>query len=339
MDEEKIIGYSDNPDFNEWIDDDIDNNIVSIVGYSFPPSETLYKMNYSQYCEALRDYLLDDDRLLEEVYKDFPTPIAYYLYQAQENYDNPHHRLDLLKSCWESLIFLIYGIVIGEARHKKIHLKEIGVNLKDFYSDRLAQKLLIVENIINLCITKGYVLKSAEIVTLDSISQLRELNKRRNEFEHSFAATPEQQENHYKLLFPELLASLHKVRDIQKINLFRHHSNPSGALNPRCDVFNGHSLDGAKKFLLMKKEDLDIFISYFNSSTIFAHIEEAEMFCVSPFIHFKKDLNDGHPLLMFYKKQVTGGKYLFEIVSKSAQIEIEKANFADRDAELRTLVL
>lgn len=339
MEEDKILSYTENPDFNEWIDNDIENNLVSVVGFSFPPSETLYKMNYTQYCEALNEYLLDDDRLLDEVYKDFPTPIAFYLFQAEENYDNSHHRLDLLKSCWESLVFVIYGIIIGEARHKRIPLKETGVKLSDFYSDRLAMKLSIVENILNLCKTKGYPLRCSEIISLDSITQLRELNKKRNEFEHSFAATPEQQEKLYKEIFPELIEALRQVRDLQKVNLFRHHSNPAGILYPRCDVFNGHSLDGSKKFLRMKKEDFDIFFSYFSNTTIFAHIEESEIFSVSPFIHYKKEASDNHPLLLFFKKQVVGGKYLFEIVSKSSQVDIDKAAFTDRDSELRILVL
>lgn len=339
MEEVNPIKYTDNPDFNDWLDNDEENNVVSIAGYSFPPSEVLYKLNYAQYEEALKDYLNDDALLIQEIYKDYPTPIAFYLYQAEENYDSAHHRLDLLKSCWESVVFTIYGIVVGEARHRKLPLREIKVKYKDFYTDRLAIKLTIVENILDMCKSSGHELKCGEIISIATITQLRELNKRRNEFEHSFAATADSQEVLYKELFPEMIDALRSIRDIQKVNLFRFHSAGSSILYPRCDVFNGHSLDGSKKLLAVKKEDFNVMIDYFNNTTIFAHIEENDMFCVSPFIHFKKELHDTHPLLMFFKKDLSAGKYLYEVVSKPGTVELNEQIFKDRDDELKALIV
>ncbi|MCX9026115.1 MAG: hypothetical protein OIN85_08495 [Candidatus Methanoperedens sp.] len=339
MESEKSISYSDNPNFNKWLDSNEDN-IVSIAGYSFSPSETLYRMNYERYCEESQLYLNDDSLLLEEIYSDFPTPIAFYLYQAQENYDNPHHRLDLLKSTWESLVFVLYGVVVGEARHKKLPLKETGLDPKDYYSDRLAVKLKIVENILDLCKKKGYSFKSLDILAIDIISKLNELNRKRNEFEHSFAATPDQQCALYNELLPEMITALKLIRDLQKVSLFRFHSNSEGGtLLPRCDVFRGHSLDGAKKILNIKKEDFDIVIHYFNKKSIFCHIEDDVIFCLSPFIHFTKEVQDIHPKLLFFKKKLAEGKYLYEIVSQATQIKLDKIEFKDRDDEIRKLVM
>lgn len=337
MEEEKKISYTDFPDFNEWLDND-ENNTVIISGFSFPPSDTLYKMNYGQYCEILEEYLADDEVLLKEVYTEFPTPIAYYLHQAEENYDSPHHRLGLLKSAWEALVFVIFGIVVSEARHRSFPLKDLGINLKDYYSDRLAQKLSIVENILDYCYKNSFQFRCADIISLNAISIMRELNRKRNEFAHSFEKSPEQQKELYEELKPEFFKVLKEVRDLQKVNLFRYHSNgEGGALFPRCDIFNGHSLNGAKKILKINRDDYMQVIDYFNNKAIFVHIG-GDFFCSSPFIHFQIGQDDSHTTLLFYKQKI-GQNYLFEMVSRSKQIELEKIVFEDRDNELRTLVI
>lgn len=339
MSEEYRIEYTDNPEFNEWLDNDSENS-VTIAGYTCLPSETLYKMNYEQYVEAYKAYLEDDIILLEDVYANFPTPISYYLYQAQENYDNPHHRLDLLKSGWEALGFFLYGVVVGEARHRKIPLKEFGVELKEYYSERLASRLTIIENILDNCKKKSYLLNCSTILSIDAISKLRELNQKRNAFEHSFAATPEQQCALYAELFREMITALKFLRDLGKISIFRFHSTGDGGLLlPRCDVFRGHSLDGAKKIIQLTKDDLDIVLSYFNPQWMFAHIEGENVYCLSPFIHFKKDAQESHPKITVYKKKEPGGKYKYGVIGQAGSIDIDKVVFKDRDDEIRKLVL
>ncbi|MCB0197139.1 MAG: hypothetical protein KDJ65_34650 [Anaerolineae bacterium] len=339
MNEEAKVEYSDNPDFNEWLDSSKENT-VTISGYSFPPSETLYRMNYDQYIEAYETYLEDDNILIETVYSDFPTPISFYIYQAQENYDNPHHRLDLLKSAWEALVFFLYGMILGESRHRKLPLKKIGITLNDFYSDRLATRLTIAENIFDYCTKNGYELSCSSLFSLDAISKLRDLNKKRNEFEHAFAATPDEQRNLYEALFPEMVVALKKLRELHRVNLFRFHSaSDGGLLTPRCDVFRGHSLDGSKRLIIIPKEDFELVYPYFTAQSVFAQIEGENVFCLAPFIHFKKDPQDSHPRLTMYKKKISGGKYLYGIIGQSTQIEVAKASFVDRDNELRSLIL
>jgi hypothetical protein len=339
MNEEVRIDYSSNPKFNDWLDSATEN-IVEISGFTFTPSETLYKMNYSQYVKAYGAYIEDETVLLETVYSDFPTPISFYVFQAQENYDNPHHRLDLLKSAWEALVFLLYGIVVSEARHRCIPLKETGIDLKEYYSYRLASRLAIIENILDYCKNNGHSLRCGALVSVDVISKLRALNHTRNEFEHSFAASPDQQANLYDELFPEIIAALRTVRNLDKIRLFRFHSvTDGGPLLPRCDVFRGHSLDGAKCPLRLSEEDYQIAMPYFNAQSVFAHIEDDCLFCLSPFIHFVKEPDGPHPKLIVYKKKKSEGKYLYGVIGQATQIELSKDVFKDRDDELRQLVL
>lgn len=212
--------------------------------------------------------------------------------------------------------------------------------MSEYYSEKLAQRLTIIENILDLCSKKSYILSCSGILSIDAISKLRNLNQKRNEFEHSFAATPEQQRDLYNELFPEMMTALKLLRDLNRISLFRYHSNgDGGVLLPRCDVFRGRSLDGAKKTIQLTKDDLNIVLPYFNPRLIFAHIEGENVFCLSPFIHFKKDAQDPHPRLIVYKKKLPGSKYLYGVVGQSAQVELDKELFKDRDDELRELVL
>ena len=124
MSAEKIIEYSDNPDFNQWL---IENYQVEIEEYEFPASGVLYKMSQDSYAEALARYKADPKVSLSRIEEKFPTPIAYYFYQATNNYQNDHHRLDLLKSCRESIIYFLFGLVVAEARHKKLPLMSLGI--------------------------------------------------------------------------------------------------------------------------------------------------------------------------------------------------------------------
>ena len=340
MNEESKPEYTDHPDFNEWLNTDSENNIVTIAGYSFLPSETLYKMNGDQYAEAYQEYLKDDTILLNDVYANFPTPIAFYLYQAEENFDNAHHRLDLLKSAWEALVYFLYGIVVSEARHRQVPLQNRGIDLKDYYSYRLASRLGIIENILDFCEKNHFYLSCAGLISVDAISKLRLLNQKRNEFEHSFAATTDQQTNLYRELFPEILSALKLLRNLGKIDIFRFHSiEDGGPLLPRCNGFRGSSLDGRKRFIRLSEEDYRTVLPYFNAQSIFAQIQDGGLFCVSPFIHFKKDPQDAYPRLIVYKKKEPDGRYKYGIIGQAGSIQIEKALFKERDEELRQLVM
>jgi hypothetical protein len=101
MAETETIKFLDNSDFNDWLNE---NYPVSIAEYEFNSSEVLFNQKYDCYVEALENYNKDPQLVLERIYKNFPNPIAHYLFEAEANYQNNHHRLDSLKcfSGWSS---------------------------------------------------------------------------------------------------------------------------------------------------------------------------------------------------------------------------------------------
>lgn len=327
------IVYTDNPDFNAWLDENFE---VEVEEFSFPASEVLFKLNYDQYLEALERYNTDPQIFTQRIFKKFPSPIAYYLYQAENNFQNDHHRLDLLKSCWESIIYSIFGLVVSEARHRKLDLKSLGIKYSDYWSDRLAVKLDIVENILSCALTNGYPLETVNIIPLSATSNIRKLNQERNGFEHASAKTAAQQKHLYEELFPLVLKVLNEVMRLESVEFLRYFSAESMLL-PRCESFNGNNLTGEKKYIIMKQQQLVAILDHWDNKSVYAKIND-EVFCLSPFIHFYQEIYETNPLICFFK-QDKGGKYWFEVTSKSTEHSFEKSDFDWIEKELRAITI
>lgn len=333
MSEVKKIEFVDNPDFNRWLEE---NYQVCIEVYEYQSSEVLYNTKYEDYVEALSRYNTDPKIELSRIEDKFPSPIAYYFYQASSNYQNDHHCLDLLKSCWESIVFLLFGLVVAEARHKKLPLKDIGIAWKTFWSDRLFDKLTIIENIIDYTTKNGIAFECARLIPIATLADIKTLNQERNGFAHAAARTAAQQQKLYETLNPLLENVLKQLIGLENVTLLRYHSSET-PLIPRCEIYNGSSIEGRKEGVILKKESYIEILDHWNASAIFAKIND-EVFCLSPFIHFTQEAHETNAVLCFYKKKRCR-KYLFEVVSKAQDKEYEKSRFAEMEMQLRGLVI
>lgn len=333
MEEADKIKFLDNPEFNDWLND---NFPVEIEEYEFHSSEVLYNQHYDGYVKALERYNQDPQIVLWRIIENFPTPIAYYIDQAENNYQNEHHRLDLLKSCWEAIIFFIYGLVVAEARHRNIPLKTIGLtSWSTFKSDRVHDKLNIVENILDYTTKNGIPFECASIIPIVTLADVRKLNQERNGFEHAAAKTAMQQRELYKELFPLVRNVLNQLMGLEKVRLFRYHE-AAQPLFPRCEIFNGSSLGGKKDIVTLHRDNYMEILDEFDNTTVFAQINNTA-FCLAPFIHFFQEVHETNALICFFKKH-NGGKYKFEVVSKSQDKEFEPADFDKFENKLKSLI-
>jgi hypothetical protein len=332
MSDDKKIELIENQDFNKWLEE---NYPVEIEEYEFPSSDVLYQMSYESYLEALARYEEDPKIEMSRIEGKFPSPIAYYFYQAENNYQNDHHRLDLLKSCWESMVFVLFGLVIGEARHRGLPLKELGIRWKTYWSDKLFDKLTIIENILDYVTKSGICFNCAGIVSIETLTLIKRLNQERNGFAHASARTSAQQKALYAELYPQLEIVLKQLIKLEDVILFRYHDAET-PLYPRCEVFKGSSMDGCKEIVSIQKDNYVVVLDYFNQRSIFAKIFN-EVFCVSPFIHYFQEEHEPNALLCFYKKKVSR-KYLYEVVSKSQNKEFEINIFELMENQLKSLV-
>jgi len=334
MEEPPKIEFIDNPDFNQWLND---NFPVEIEEFEFKSSEVLYDLKYDLYIEALERYNKDPQFVIRRIIDNFPTPIAYYIDQAENNYQNDHHRLDLLKSCWEAIIFFVYGLVVAEARHKSIPFKMLGLTkYETFRSDKVHDKLTIVENILDYVTKNGFHFESATIITIPTLTEIRRLNQERNGFEHASARTAIQQKKLYTDLFPIVSKVLNELIAFEKIKLFRYH-DASLPLFPRCEIFNGSSLGGKKDTIILKKDNYIDIMDDFDNTTVYVQINDVA-FSVSPFIHFYQEDHETNALICFFKKKLAGGKYKFEVVSKSQDKEFEISDFNKVEIKLKALI-
>jgi len=334
MEEADKIKFLDNPEFNDWLND---NFPVEIEEYEFHSSEVLYNQHYEGYVDALERYNQDPQIVLWRIIENFPTPIAYYIDQAENNYQNEHHRLDLLKSCWEAIIFFIYGLVVAEARHRNIPLKTIGLtSWQTFKSDRVHDKLNIVENILDYTNKNGIPFECASIIPIATLADVRKLNQERNGFEHAAAKTAMQQRELYKELFPLVRNVLNQLMGLEKVRLFRYHE-AAQPLFPRCEIFNGSSLGGKKDIVTLHRDNYMEILDDFDNTTVFAQINNTA-FCLAPFIHFFQEVHETNALICFFKKH-NGGKYKFEVVSKSQDKEFEPTDFDKYENKLKSLII
>ncbi len=333
MSDEKKIALTDNPDFNKWLEE---NYPVEIEKYEFLSGDVLYQMSYESYLEALARYAKDPKIELSRIEENFPSPIAYYFYQAENNYQNNHHRLDLLKSCWESIVFVLFGLVVGEARHRGLSLKELGIKWDTYWSDRLFDKLTIIENILDYTTKSGITFNCATIVSIETLILIKKLNQERNGFAHASAKTSAQQKALYNELYPQLEIVLKQLIRLEEVTLLRYHDSET-PLYPRCEIFRGNSMDGRKEIAPLRKDNYIEILDHFNQGSVFAKVID-EVFCVSPFIHYFQEAHEPNALMCFYKK-ATSGKYLYEVVSKSLNKEFDKGVFDLVEGKLKSLVI
>ena len=293
-------------------------------------------MSVDNYAEALERYKNDPKVALSRIENSFPTPIAYYFYQANNNYQN--HITDLIYSSLvgESTIFILYGLIIGEARHRKLPLKSLGIKWEKYWSDKINDKLLIIENILDYVTKSGIRFDCEKVVPLSTVSLIRKLNQERNGFEHAFAKTSAQQQALYAELYLQLELVLRQLIKLEEVKVFRYYSAEL-PLYPRCEIFNGSSLEGRKEIITLQKANYIDIMDYFSAEFIFAQIEE-DVFCLSPFIHFSQELHETNAVICFYK-QDKNGKYHYEVVSKSKNQEFEKSTFTKTESDLRSLVV
>ena len=190
---------------------------VQIEEYEFKSSEVLYKMSEKKYSAALDRYVADAKVSIDRIEDKFPTPIAYYFYQATNNYRNDHHRLDLLKSCWESVVFFLYGLTVGEARHRKLDLKSLGIKWPKYWSDKLFDKISIIENILDYVTKTGISFDCSSIIPIATLNLIKKLNQERNGFEHAAAKTSAQQKALYYVLYPQLELILRQLIKLENV--------------------------------------------------------------------------------------------------------------------------
>ena len=338
--------YEEHEDFNQSIDDD--EGVVTILNTPFRASEILFTLQKETYRIALTDFQNQQiEKLREIIYYEYPQPIAFYFHQAENAYNNNNHRLQLLRSTWEAMIFTLYALVVGEARSKGIPLRNIAqqtaqgsldLSFNDFFSDRLAQKLLIIERILSFNQVNNSSLLCANVISIPIIQKIRNLNQERNGFMHVAAMSEEQAGASYTTLFPDVLDVLKDLRELESVDIMHFIQVADAVTNLRCEVFNGHGLARDIKTISVTAAQLGQLGNQLNAQNILVKYQ-GEIFSITPFLHFHPEANGNSTNLCYFKRKAPSARYEYEIVSRSEAIEFDRAIFQDRTDELRALII
>jgi len=335
--------------FNESLDEE---GKIEIASIPFQHSRILYELAYDTYKDAFEEFQEQDFEYLKQiVFDEYPACIAYNfrLSERGEGATDPVWKLLHLKDTWEAITFVLYALVMGEVRHKKIDLKiaqafvsqgttgsplYINFNTDRILSDAIKQRLCNIKGLIRFCKTNSLGFKFQEIEE-NLIDDLLALQDIRNDISHTASPTREQAETELKQVIPLFMTMLNKTRFLENCKFLRF--DTYGA-NCRCETFNGHSLnrefdgfefpDPQKAYVLGLGQE-QLFVEW-----------DLEWFSLSPFLHFDRDTT-GHESYICYYKGKKESKYWYEPVKMRGKKTFDhlQARFeAEKDELIRLLV-
>lgn len=336
MELDEII-YEEQVEFNQFMDSEYPE--VEINGEKFLPSEILFNLKKEAYRIALTDFLDQQaEDFKQSVYDNYPTPIAYYFRQTHLGYMDNNNRLHLLRSTWEAIIFVLYAIIVGEARKKNFPLRVAGIREADLYHFSVDRKLNTIEKILVFNRDNFLDLKCGNCFDIADITKIKELNYERNGFQHAAALSEEQAGTLFEELLPEVIEALKSISKIQDIEIFHFINTDGNPLALKCETFIGQSPNRTLKTYTVTGAQLGFVGAELNNQTVLAKIDD-DIFAITPFIHFKSD-DDGHLTNLCYLHQVNpdnAAEFKFEISRRSVYTMMPIANFNDRMIELRGL--
>lgn len=317
MSVEGTIDYSDNPEFNQSIDDEIGE--VDIYGEKFLPSYILYELKQETYRIALTEYSEHKFEELQQLaFDSFPALIAYNyrLSECGPGANDPVKKFLHLKDAWEGAINVLNALAFGEVRAKRVNLKTASVyhsgnpnqhfKSKIIRTDELKQRLENIRAIVNFSKTASLHLKSEQFISLSLLDYLFELQDNRNHFSHTSTPTKEQAEEELKTVSTLFSKALEELRFFENVNIIRFESFTTQC---RFETFKGHSLNKEYEEIPIEPTKLGYVMAY-PGEMIFAHWD-GDIFSLSPFLHFVND-STGHESYLCFFKGCKQNKYWFE---------------------------
>lgn len=335
--------------FNDSLDQEGDILIASIA---FQPSRILFDMDVESYKNAFEEFQNQEyEELIRGVFELYPTPIAFSfrLSEKGEGADDPIRKLLHLKDTWESIIYILYAIVLGELRSKAIDMtmatcfKTFDTNGNPVYAkfntdaiiaESMKQRIYAMKGILLCSRNEGLGLKSEQIQ--DSVlDNLLELQSIRNDLSHHSTPTREQAELELKKVTPILGALWAGLQFLEGCKLYRF---DSFSTKFRLENFNGHSLTRNFENLTLDPTKAS-YVLTLGQEHVFL-IWGSECYSLSPFLHVVKEAA-GHESYVCFFKSKRDKKYQFEPIKVRKEVAFDtlQTRFeTEKDALLKRLV-
>lgn len=304
------------------------------IGLNFTrnPSEILLAMDPAAYNAQLIEYV---DQIKSEyedtVYHYLPAPIAFFLYQTNHGYDNANERLHLLRSTWESVIYVLYALILGEVNNINFSLTPIRIfnnqriSLNGLLNDRLQYKIELMRKVIDYDKQNNNDLFLSSVLSNNVFDLLEELNNKRNSFSH-IASLPEiEAKERLDELYPKTMDLLFELNFLENVSLLRYVSNPGSITNVRFNKYDGHSLQRQNIEQAYTAAQITPLLPLLSDSYILFELNGI-IINTSPFIHFS--LEGAQLKICYFKsKDRTSGEFLFEkIGATNRDVKIPEFN-------------
>lgn len=340
-------------EFDAWLDNTFGD--IDIMGVPYKHSEALLKTDPDRYKDSLLSFVREGEAALPQpaltsitspapadpvemmrsvVKEEFPTPVALTFKRFESGTQERVQKLILLRDVWESLIFLLFGLLIGEFRCSGGSFASTKLRRDIFFSDKIDARLTIMEKVLEISGggTKPS-LACANFITRTVITTLQSLNDKRNDFSHrggeSAKQIQERIENYTPIVY-DLLSEVVSLRTVRLL-VFTHSEN---VVRLHHQIFRGHNTDRAYSWVDMPSDKVSDFLPLLmTNNRVLAYIEgEGRMFSVAPFIHFADDDTGHHTRLCFFKSEGktsrgNKGKLVFEIVGEALDEEVDESFF------------
>ena len=306
-------------EFDSFIDEMGEITIGS--NFSMPPSQILFEMDETAYQEQLIEYVNQKkEDYPQVVYDSFPAPIAYFYHQTGRAYDNEQHRLQLLRSTWESLIYVLYGLILGEVNFKIFSLTNVRVfnnekikqDHRGIMSDKLGWKVEAMQKIIEYDQKNRKELPISSCIKINTFEVIKGLNQERNSISHISALSEQEAQERYAELYPIVTDLLFELDFLENVSLLKYVSNVGDIHKIRFNKFEGHSLQRQNYEKTLSDSELLQLTPVLNDQILLLELDNL-IFNISPFIHFHSE--GTHLKLCYFKKiDKSTGNYIFEII-------------------------
>jgi hypothetical protein len=332
--------YDSCPQFNDWLDEQYteQQGDLDILGFQPRPSYVLHQLNFSTYEATLADFLSDrEERLKQTVFDDFPAPVAYYYYRFERGFENELQRLHLLRDTWEAIIDVLHSLAVGECRFRQLKLGA-PVAFRHFLSDRIADRLLTIERIIDYANGQGVNLAINGIVTIPVLDTMRELNQSRNAFSHSAAQSDAQARTWIGECYQDVIDVLEELQSLADVSVVRY-LGQEDANTLRCELFRGYASTRTIQTICLTDDQVSMSQRYFYQGEILASIQDC-VFSLRPLVYFQEGPS-GHTtkLCMFRKTKgkKSSRRLEYEIVGDAMRWDEDRTVFKPELDELRSL--
>ncbi len=312
------------PMFDRYLDER--HGPFQIGGLTFQASDVLAKLDPVAYEEARSTWNEEMEQELRDlVVESFPLPIAHAFHGFLHAPDSKT-RFECLKDTWEAVVNLLFALVLGEVRDRKMVAQNSGVSRQWVHSQSIHDRIALLQKTIE---SVGDALVSARFVQRSALEILAELNGGpRRDWAHRQSMTEKQVADLVAELQGDVESMLAALADLQDVRLVRWIGSESRDL-ARLETYVGESR--SIRTAVQRVTPQAVSRLALHPQDVFAEVGD-EYFLLSPIVCWQQP-DRGRQVRLSWLKKVTGeesGRLLnYEIFGESMSYIATKPELLD----------